>query len=96
MKHFVFYNREDILTLTKIRRFETKLGEIIETVADKQQLENSLKVSTARYVLFGIPEDIGVRANYGVGGADTSWTPFLACFLNPGHICQWKCWLLKW
>lgn len=82
MKHFVFYNREDILTLTKIRRFETKLGEIIETVADKQQLENSLKLSTARYVLFGIPEDIGVRANYGVGGTDTAWTPFLACFLN--------------
>jgi len=82
MKHFTFYSRQDILTLTKIRRFETKLGEILQVVADKQQLENSLRQSTARFVLFGIPEDIGVRANQGVGGADTAWTPFLSAFLN--------------
>lgn len=82
MKHFTFYNQEDILTLTKIRRFETKLGEVIQTIADRNQLEASLKNSTARYVLFGIPEDIGVRANYGMGGTDSAWTPFLSSFLN--------------
>lgn len=38
--------------------------------------------SNAKYVLLGIPEDIGVKANYGVGGADTSWLPFLSSFLN--------------
>jgi formiminoglutamase len=27
MKHFKFYNKQDILYLTKIRRFETKLGD---------------------------------------------------------------------
>jgi formiminoglutamase len=33
-------------------------------------------------VVLGIPEDIGVRANYGNGGADTAWIPFLSAFLN--------------
>ena len=27
MNHFKFYNKEDILYLTRLRRFETKLGE---------------------------------------------------------------------
>lgn len=82
MKHFIYYNKQDILTLTKVRRFETKLGENLQVITDKQQLENSLRQSTARFVLFGIPEDIGVRANQGVGGADSAWTPFLSAFLN--------------
>jgi formiminoglutamase len=82
MKRFTFYTRQDILSLTKVRRFETKLGEIVQVISDKQQLENALRESTARFVLFGIPEDIGIRANYGTGGADSAWTPFLSAFLN--------------
>ncbi|RYF98692.1 MAG: arginase, partial [Chitinophagaceae bacterium] len=34
------------------------------------------------FVLLGIPEDIGVRANYGIGGAQTAWKPALKTFLN--------------
>jgi formiminoglutamase len=33
-------------------------------------------------VIFGIPEDIGVQANYGIGGTSTAWTSFLQAFLN--------------
>ncbi len=29
-----------------------------------------------------MPEDIGVKANNGIGGADSAWTPFLQSFLN--------------
>lgn len=79
---FRFYNKEDILLLTKIRRFETKLGECVQVPADAGNVEQSLAQSAATYVLFGIPEDIGVKANYGTGGADTSWFPFLNSFLN--------------
>lgn len=82
MKHFVFYNKHDILNLTHIRRFETKLGECVQVVPDKNKWEEGLQQSTARYVLFGIPEDIGIRANYGKGGADSAWQPFLSAFLN--------------
>lgn len=82
MKHLKVYDKETLLSYTRIRRFETKLGEKIETLADAANLEKSLAESSAPFVLFGIPEDIGVKANYGIGGADTAWVPFLKSFLN--------------
>ncbi len=80
--HFKFYDKEDVLSLTRIRRFETKLGERIQIVNDKDHFELALQQTTARYVLFGVPEDIGVKANYGLGGTDSVWVPFLSSFLN--------------
>ncbi len=82
MKHFKFYTKEDILSITKTRRFETKLGERVGTLDKQGEWPQVLTNSKAKYVLVGIPEDIGVRANYGVGGADTAWLPFLSSFLN--------------
>jgi formiminoglutamase len=82
MSHFHFYNKQDVLSVTRNRRFETKLGEKVQLIADAQQLEVSLSQSSARYVLFGIPEDIGIKANYGTGGASSAWMPFLNAFLN--------------
>ncbi len=82
MKHFVFYNKQDILSITRVRKFETKLGERLQVVSDPSNLEKSLLDSSATYVIIGIPEDIGVKANHGVGGSHTSWTPFLTSFVN--------------
>jgi formiminoglutamase len=82
MKHFKFYTKEDILSITKIRRFETKLGERVKELKSADNWIESLQQSSAKYVLLGIPEDIGIKANYGVGGADTVWLPFLLSFLN--------------
>lgn len=82
MKHFTFYNKETVLAITRVRRFETKLGELIHVIPDGDTLENALQQSAAPFVLFGIPEDIGVRANYGIGGTDSVWQPFLRSFLN--------------
>lgn len=82
MKHFKFYNKQDILTLTRIRKFETKLGETIKCYGEKESLEQALELTDCNYILFGIPEDIGVKANQGIGGADSAWVPFLSSFLN--------------
>jgi formiminoglutamase len=82
MKHFRFYNKQDILYLTKVRRYETKLGERLSYVKDPLQVESFLQSTTAKYFIVGIPEDIGVRANGGIPGADTSWLSFLQSFLN--------------
>ncbi|GAB4091954.1 formimidoylglutamase [Flaviaesturariibacter terrae] len=79
--HFRFYNKSDILALTKIRRFETKLGEQVHVLTEDHGPEAFGKID-ARYVLFGIPEDIGVQANGGTGGASTGWASFLQSFLN--------------
>ncbi len=42
----------------------------------------TLKTHAAKYVLLGIPEDIGVRANYGNAGTSTAWEAALKSFLN--------------
>ncbi|MFC4261507.1 formimidoylglutamase [Ferruginibacter yonginensis] len=81
MKHFKFLNKHDIISLTKQRKFETKLGERIQYLS-KGEWPQVLQQNPAKYVLVGIPEDIGVKANNGIGGADTAWTPFLQSFLN--------------
>lgn len=82
MKHFKFYSKPDILSLTKVRRFETKLGERLQVTTPGNEWSEALQKSNAKYVLIGIPEDIGVKANYGTGGADTNWLPFLHEFFN--------------
>ncbi len=82
LSHLKLYNKQDILSQVKVRRFETKLGERIQVLSNINDIESSIKSSKAKFVLFGIPEDIGVKANNGVGGANTSWLPFLQSFLN--------------
>jgi formiminoglutamase len=71
-----------VLSLIKLRRFETKLGERVQVLADIEDIVESIKNLPSSYVLFGIPEDIGVQANYGTGGTSTAWLSFLQSFLN--------------
>ena len=61
MLHLKIYNKQDILSLTRIRRFETKLGERLQVIHDARDIAASLATSTARYVLFGVPEDLGAK-----------------------------------
>jgi formiminoglutamase len=67
--------------LTSLRAGEVKLGERLQIPAG-ESLQSILAHSTCRFVLLGIPEDIGIRANGGVGGAHTAWAPFLKSFCN--------------
>jgi formiminoglutamase len=81
MEQFVFATKEYVNTLVGARAGETKLGQKVQLVtADNWQ--ETLRTSAAKYVLLGIPEDIGVRANLGVGGAHTAWEPALKAILN--------------
>ncbi|MGB4844743.1 MAG: arginase family protein, partial [Ferruginibacter sp.] len=82
MKHFKFYSKEDILSLTRVRRFETRMGERLQFLKPDSEWPEVLQESDAKYVLLGIPEDFGVKANYGVGGTETAWLSFLNAFLN--------------
>ena len=82
MKHFKRCNKTDILSLTRLRKYETKLGECILCGLDSASLEESISQTGAAYIIVGIPEDIGVKANLGTGGSDSCWFPFLDAFLN--------------
>src|SRR6188508_614972 len=82
IQHFKAYSKQDILSLVKLRRFETKLGERVHLLADATHVGESIRGLSSKYVLLGIPEDIGVQANYGTGGTSTAWLSFLQSFLN--------------
>lgn len=64
--------------LTATRPGETKLGEKVGTLESLDELESH----PARYVLLGIKEDIGVRANLGAGGATDCWGQMLPSLLS--------------
>lgn len=82
MQQLKIYNKQDVLSITQLRRFETKLGERIQILNGVLNIEQALEQSSAKFVLVGVPEDIGIIANESVGGADTAWIPFLQSFLN--------------
>lgn len=72
------YNFRDIEKLIVTRKCETKFGEKIRFI---NKLED-LKIEKAKFVLLGIPEDIGIRANYGKPGAAGAWKAALKILLN--------------
>lgn len=74
LPHFQYYADSDITPLVRQRSGETKLGETMIIGADWPD--------SVRFVILGLPEHLGVLANYGTGGAATAWDAFLPAFLN--------------
>lgn len=84
--NFKKYTRESLLSVTHIRKYETKIGEIAQCFQNKDQsFEEALSRSEAPYVILGIPEDAGVQANQGIAGAQSLWQPFVQSFANLQH-----------
>lgn len=68
-------------SLQTVRTGETRLGQVLpfpkgETITDM------VANSSAKLVILGIQEDIGVQGNFGRPGANGNWIPFLQSFLN--------------
>lgn len=81
---FQVFQPSDLINYYTPREGETKLGQTVKTV-NSDNWEAELSQNPAPFVLLGIPEDIGVRANYGVGGTHTLWEPALRAILNIQH-----------
>lgn len=79
-------SKTKIAEFTVIRTGEKKLGEIVpRTEIDLVNNEDFVKEFSAiyaKYVVLGIPEDIGVRANHGHPGAKNGYNSFLKYFCN--------------
>ena len=67
------FSKNDITSFVSPREGETKLGQSVQTISN---LEN-IHLTSAKFVIIGAPEDIGVKMNYGNGGAHTAFTPTL-------------------
>ena len=75
-----FYSSKDLLHRTSVREGETKLGQILPTISEADF--NADEPLNYRFVIVGIEEDYGVRANLGRGGADKAFQAFLQHFCN--------------
>ena len=76
MEFLKTYTAADLLNYFTPREGETKLGQSVNLAL------NGFKDSVEKFVLIGIPEDIGPRANYGKSGAYNAWEAFLTKFLS--------------
>ena len=78
MAKFKLFRQRDLDLYLSRRSGETKFGEKVGLIGSSEELRDH----KANFVLFGIPEDIGVRANYGKAGAASAWESCLQALLN--------------
>ncbi|MGX7666642.1 formimidoylglutamase [Flavobacterium pedocola] len=82
MDKLIRFSLSDLTKITNHRSTEIKFGERIQTVPKEMDTLEFLEASDAEFVLFGIPEDIGVRANLGRPGAASAWESTLKSIVN--------------
>jgi formiminoglutamase len=75
---FSFCTKEQLAKNTSSRAGEKKLGEDLDVISDWSALSDK----SQPFVLLGIQEDIGIRANLGRPGAAETWSYFLKAFCN--------------
>ncbi|WP_435275573.1 formimidoylglutamase [Psychrobium sp. nBUS_13] len=84
MTQIQFSTASSITPLISHRENELKIGQQL-LLAESDTLEvvlETFKRKGAKFILLGIPEDIGPRANLGRGGSTEGWQAFLSRFLN--------------
>ncbi len=81
MPHLHPVTPQTLKNLVALREGETKIGSAMG-LASGEDWQQQPEFRETRFVLLGLPEDIGVRANGGIGGAHTAWPAFLKSFLN--------------
>jgi formiminoglutamase len=85
MEKLIPFTINDLAKVTNHRSGEIKFGEKMLTIPKGVDPAIFLTTCEAKYVLFGIPEDIGVRANFGRPGAASAWECAIASIANIQH-----------
>lgn len=85
MEKIIPFTSNDLAKITNHRSGEIKFGEKMITVPKNTDTIEFFKTCEAKYVLFGIPEDIGVRANFGRPGAASAWNSSIKSIANIQH-----------
>ena len=85
MDKLIPFTVNDLAKVTNHRSGEIKFGEKMIIIPKGVDILDFLKESEAKYVLLGIPEDIGVRANYGRPGAASAWECAIKSIANIQH-----------
>lgn len=85
MEHLKVFTNKDLAQITNYRSGELKFGEKVQLLPTDQKVGEFLSKNDAEFVLFGIPEDIGVQANGGRKGAASAWKDAVKSILNIQH-----------
>lgn len=85
MEKLIPFTISDLAKITHYRSGEIKFGEKMVTIPKEVEIIPFIKNCEAKFVLFGIPEDIGVRANFGRPGAASAWNSALKSIANIQH-----------
>jgi formiminoglutamase len=85
MEKLIPLRQSDIAKVTRHRSGEIRFGEKMLTVPKNADILSYIAECEAPYVLFGIPEDIGIRANSGRAGAASAWQSALESIANLQH-----------
>lgn len=85
MENIIRFTVNDLTKYTSQRSGEIKFGERILTVPKEENTIDFLKSCDAQFVLLGIPEDIGVRANFGRPGTASAWESAIKSIVNLQH-----------
>ena len=81
MKYLEVISRMHLNTFYRKRKGEIKIGDLCTTL-EGTNWKKEIKANNSKFVLVGLPEDIGIRANYGRPGANSAWIPALNNILN--------------
>lgn len=85
MENLIRFKQSDLAKVTSFRNGEVKFGEKMITVPIDTDITEFIQNSEAKYVLLGIPEDVGIRANMGRSGARTAWNSAIESIANIQH-----------
>ena len=85
MEKIIPFTINDLAKITNHRSGEIKFGEKMITIPKDADTFEFIKNCDAKYVIFGIPEDIGVRANYGRPGTALAWDSAIKSIANIQH-----------
>lgn len=82
MKKLILFTETDKNKLLNKQSDKSKFGNYIHLITETCNIYEQLKNLDVDYVLFGIPEDVGVFANYGKSGTSKAWEATIKILIN--------------
>ncbi|OIQ29095.1 MAG: arginase [Bacteroidetes bacterium MedPE-SWsnd-G2] len=82
MDRLQLFNTSKLNNLLNKRSKETKFGETVKIPSKLTSIYDTISSLDVDFVLFGVPEDVGVFANHGKTGTSGSWEATLKILLN--------------
>lgn len=85
MENFKLFTKSELAKITNHRSGEIKFGEKAHICPSIDDIDSFLTNIDAKYILLGIPEDIGVKANFGRIGTASAFNEGLKSLVNFQH-----------